>query len=163
MQTRHALVTLVGLAVILLFALVVSASAPLAEPVTFQESEPSISISLNTYNGKTEQGQSVAEYTFSNFQGVTCDINVGGPHSTAFNDPCYHRTEVYARGTTDLVSGVRTGQCWRPQFFERYWRIESNPTRSKRNSQYLPAGPVHTESHPDGFGQGRSGYGDSRF
>ncbi len=103
MQTRHALVSLVGLAVILLFALVVSASPPLIEPATFQNSQPSISISLNSYQGKTEQGQSVAQFTFRNFQDVTCDINVGGPHSTSFNDPCYHRAEVYERGTTNRV------------------------------------------------------------
>ena len=108
MRTRHALVTLVGLAVILLFALVVSASPPLVEPATFQDNSPTVDISLNTYNGVTEQGQPAAQYTFTNFQDVTCDINVGGPHSTAFNDPCYHRSEVYARGTT---SPNLAGQC----------------------------------------------------
>ena len=26
--------------------------------------------------------------------------DVGGPHHTVFEDPCYYRSEVYERGTT---------------------------------------------------------------
>ena len=163
MRTRHALVTLVGLAVILLFALVVSASPPLVEPATFQDNSPTVDISLNTYNGVTEQGQPAAQYTFTNFQDVTCDINVGGPHSTAFNDPCYHRSEVYARGTT---SPNLAGQCGlgSDRSFSKGDGV-SRVIRYGQNliSQGLSCRPLHTEGLPDGFGQERGGYSDGRF
>ena len=33
----------------------------------------------------------------------------GGPHSVTFNDPCYHRSEVYERGTNNRVDQCERG------------------------------------------------------
>lgn len=68
---------------------------------------PLVNINLNFHNGVTQQGQSLAQYTFWHFQRITCDMNVGGPHSTSFDDPCYYRRYVYERDTTNDIS-----RCW---------------------------------------------------
>ena len=99
MRTKVPVVTLVGMGALLLAALAVI-FAPPAQTVYAQDNLPTVEINLNSYNGVTTAGQSVAQYTFKNFQDITCHKNVGGPHHTAFEDPCYHRTEVYERGTT---------------------------------------------------------------
>ena len=98
MRTKVPVVTLVGVGALLLAALAVI-FAPRAQTV-YAQGPPSVEINLNSYNGVTTVGQSVAQYTFKNFQGITCDENIGGPHHTAFDDPCYYRSEVYERGTT---------------------------------------------------------------
>ena len=102
-QNRQSIVTLVWAGVLSLFALALFAFLPRAQPATFQGDTPTVEITLNNYVGKVIQGQSVAKYNFRNFQSITCDVNDGNQHSTAFDDPCYHRTEVYERGTTNRV------------------------------------------------------------
>ena len=109
MRTRLSIVTLVGAGALLLIALaVISASRP--KTVFAQGTDPTVEINLNSYNGVTRQGQSVAQYTFKNFQSITCnkeDVEI--QHSTMFDDPCYHRSEVYERGTTTHVSQCGLG------------------------------------------------------
>ena len=102
-QNRQSIVTLVWAGVLSLFALALFAFLPRVQPATFQGDTPTVEINLNNYEGKVPQGQSVAQYTFRNFQSITCDVNDGNQHSTKFNDPCYYRTEAYERGTTNLV------------------------------------------------------------
>ena len=102
-QNRQSIVTLVWAGVLSLFALALFAFLPRVQPATFQGDTPTVEINLNNYVGKVIQGQSVAKYNFRNFQSITCDVNDGNQHSTAFDDPCYHRTEVYERGTTNRV------------------------------------------------------------
>ena len=97
MQTKLPIVALVGAGALLLAALAVFFT--LRSQTAFAQDSPSVEIDLNSHNGVTQQGQSVAQYTFRNFQSITCN-KAGGPHHTAFNDPCYHRSEVYERGTT---------------------------------------------------------------
>ena len=109
MQIRQLTVTLVWAGVLLLFALALLSFLPRAQPATFQNGSPTVEISLNNYEGKVPHGQSVAQYTFRDFQSITCDKNGGYQHSTAFDDPCYHRSEVYERGTTNRVSQCERG------------------------------------------------------
>ena len=109
MQIRQPIVTLVWAGVLLLFALALLSFLPRAQPATFQNGSPTVEISLNNYEGKVPHGQSVAQYTFRDFQSITCDKNDGNQHSTAFDDPCYHRSEVYERGTTNRVSQCERG------------------------------------------------------
>ena len=109
MQIRQLTVTLVWAGVLLLFALALLSFLPRAQPATFQNGSPTVEISLNNYEGKVPHGQSVAQYTFRDFQSITCDKNGGYQHSTAFDDPCYHRSEVYERGTTNRVSQCEQG------------------------------------------------------
>ena len=99
MRTKLPIVALVGAGALLLAALAVFFTLR-AQTVYAQDPEPSVEIDLNSYKGITKQGQSVAQYTFKNFQSITCDKNDGNEHSTVFLDPCYHRSEVYERGTT---------------------------------------------------------------
>ena len=63
-------------------------------------------IDLNNFFGNATWGQPLAQYTFENFQSIKCDANDGNQHSTTFDDPCYHRTEIYDRGTNN-----RVGEC----------------------------------------------------
>ena len=109
MQIRQPIVTLVWAGVLLLFALALLSFLPRAQPATFQNGSPTVEINLNNYEGKVPHGQSVAQYTFRDFQSITCDKNNGNQHSTAFDDPCYHRSEVYERGTTNRVSQCERG------------------------------------------------------
>ena len=37
------------------------------------------------------------QFTFTNFQNITCDKNDGGTHNTAYDDPCYFQVEVHQR------------------------------------------------------------------
>ena len=64
MRTKLSIVTLVGAGALLLIALAVI-SAPRAQVAHAQS--PSVEINLNSYNGVTRQGQSVAQYTFKQF------------------------------------------------------------------------------------------------
>ena len=108
-QNRQSIVTLVWAGVLSLFALALFAFLPRAQPATFQDGTPIVEINLNNYEGKVPQGQSVAQYTFRNFQSITCDVNDGNQHSTKFDDPCYYRSEAYERGTTNLVDQCAPG------------------------------------------------------
>ena len=104
-RTRLPIVTLVGAGALLLIALAVII-APRTQTVYAQNPGPSVEIDLNSYNGSAEHGQPLAQYTFKNFQSITCDVNDGNQHSTTYDDPCYHRTEIYHRGTNN-----RAGEC----------------------------------------------------
>ena len=100
MQTKQSIITLVGAAILLLFALAVISFVPPAPtihalaPSLQEETQPHITIDFNTYNATEEYGNSLyANLTFTNFQSMTCDKNDGGTHHTAFDDPCYFRSE----------------------------------------------------------------------
>ena len=100
MQTKLPIVALVGAGALLLVALAVILT--LRSQTAFAQNGPTVEIDLNSHNGITKHGQSVAQYTFRNFQDITCEKNAQNQHQhhTAFDDPCYHRSEVYERGTT---------------------------------------------------------------
>ena len=104
MQTKQSTITLVGAAILLLFALAVISFVPPAptihalSPSLQGETQPTVAIEFNTYNSKEEFGTPIhARLTFTNFQDITCDKNDGGTHHTAFDDPCYFQAEVHRR------------------------------------------------------------------
>ena len=104
MQTKQSIITLVGAAILLLFALAVISFVPPAptihalSPSLQGETQPTVAIEFNTYNSKEEFGTPIhARLTFTNFQDITCDKNDGGTHHTAFDDPCYFQAEVHRR------------------------------------------------------------------
>ena len=76
MRTRLSIVTLVGAGALLLLIALAVISAPRTKTVFAQETDPTVEINLNSYNGVTRQGQSVAQYTFKNFQSITCDARM---------------------------------------------------------------------------------------
>ncbi len=100
MRTKLPIVTLVGAGALLLAALAVIFT--LRAQTAYAQNGPTVEIDLNSYKGITKQGQSVARYTFKNFQDITCEKNAQNQHQhhTAFDDPCYHRSEVYERDPT---------------------------------------------------------------
>ena len=68
MQTKLPIVTVVGAAALLLTVLAV-VIASRAQTAYAQGAQPTVSISLNTYNGVVPQGESLyAQYKFSNLQ-----------------------------------------------------------------------------------------------
>ena len=105
MRTKLAIVTVIGAGALLIAVLAVFiASRP--QIAYAQNSQPTVQIGLNNVFGNATRGQPLAQYTFKNFQSITCDVNDGNQHSTTFDDPCYHRTEIYHRGTNN-----RAGEC----------------------------------------------------
>ena len=147
-QTRQSIVTLVWAGVLSLFALALISFLPRAQPATFQEPQPTVEIvptveiELNSWNGVTPHWQSVARYTFKNFQSITCDKNdVNHQHSTAFDDPCYHRTEIYERGTTNHVDQcVRGGEGGNRSFSKGDGILKEVPYRGNVIPQTCPVG-----------------------
>ena len=104
MQSKQTIITLVGAAILLLFALAVISFVPPAptihalSPSLQGETQPTVAVEFNTYNSKEEFGTPIhARLTFTNFQDITCDKNDGGTHHTAFDDPCYFQAEVHRR------------------------------------------------------------------
>ncbi len=104
MQTKHSIITLAGVGILLLYALTVISFAPRTPMIEAQapslqeQNEPAVAIEFNTWNSKEEFGTSIhAQLTFTNFQDITCDKNDGGEHHTAFDDPCYFQVEVHQR------------------------------------------------------------------
>ena len=105
MRTKLAIVTVIGAGALLIAVLAVFiASRP--QIAYAQNSQPTVQIGLNNVFGNATRGQPLAQYTFKNFQSIACDVNDGNQHSTTFDDPCYHRTEIYHRGTNN-----RAGEC----------------------------------------------------
>ena len=108
MPTKLLIVTVVGAGALLIAALAgIVASRP--QIAYAQNPQPSVHIDLNNVFGNAKPGQTLAFYTFRNFQSVTCDKNVGGPHHTSFDDVCYHRTEIYDRATNNRNSDCEQG------------------------------------------------------
>ena len=105
MRTRGPIILIVGVGALLLAAMTVLIASKAKK--AYADHVPLVNINLNSHNGVTQQGQSLAQYTFWHFQRITCDMNVGGPHSTSFDDPCYYRRYVYERDTTNDIS-----RCW---------------------------------------------------
>ncbi len=108
MQTKLPVIFLIGAGALLIAALaVIIASRP---QIAFaQNSQPTVRIDLNHYLGNATYGQNLATYTFENFQSITCDKNVGGPHYTSFDDVCYYRAEIYDRGTNNRNDACEQG------------------------------------------------------
>ena len=104
MQTKHSIITLAGVGILLMYVLTVISFAPRTPTIEAQapslqeQNEPAVAIEFNTWNSKEEFGTSIhAQLTFTNFQDITCDKNDGGEHHTAFDDPCYFQVEVHQR------------------------------------------------------------------
>ena len=104
MQTKHSIITLAGVGILLLYALTVISFAPRTPTIEAQapslqeQNEPAVAIEFNTWNSKEEFGTPIhARLTFTNFQDITCDKNDGGEHHTTFDDPCYFQVEVHQR------------------------------------------------------------------
>ena len=76
MRTKLPIVFLVGAGTLLLVALAVIFT--FRAQTAFAQDGPLVEINLNFNNGITEQGQSVAQYTFSNFNSITCDVECRG-------------------------------------------------------------------------------------
>ena len=90
LRTKQSVIFLAGTGALLIAVLaVIIASRP--QIAYAQNPGPSVRIDLNSYNGNLSRGQPFATYIFENFQSITCDKSVGGPHHTLFDDVCYHR------------------------------------------------------------------------
>ena len=108
MQTKLPVIFLIGAGALLIAALAATiASRP--QIAYAQNSQPTVRIDLNHYIGNATYGQNLATYTFENFQSITCDKNVGGPHHTTFDDVCYYRAEIYDRGTNNRNKACEQG------------------------------------------------------
>ena len=79
MRTKVPVVTLVGVGALLLAALAVI-FAPRAQTAYAQDEDgtPTVEIDLNSNSGVTPVMQSVAQYTFRNFQDITCENECRG-------------------------------------------------------------------------------------
>ena len=141
MRTKLSIVTVVGAGALLLIALAVIIAPP--PQIAFaQNPQPSVRIELNHYIGKATYGQNLANYIFENFQTITCDKNVGGPHHTSFDDVCYHRTEIYDRVTNNRNYDCEQGLGGDRSFAKEdgIWRrINNNTLRSScpTGGQYI--------------------------
>ena len=141
MRTKVPVVTLVGVGALLLAALAVI-FAPRAQTV-YAQGPPTVEIDLNSNSGVTPVMQSVAQYTFRNFQDtehITCDENFGGPHHTAYNDPCYYRSEVYERDTMNLVDQCAPGGGGHRSFSQGAGISKVIPYRQNLIPSTCPAG-----------------------
>ena len=140
-RTNLTIVTIVGLGALLIAALTVII-APRRQIAYAQNPQPSVHIDLNNVFGNAKPGQTLAFYTFRNFQSVTCDKNVGGPHHTSFDDVCYHRTEIYDRATNSRHSGCEQG-LGGPRSFQKGNGIEFEyrhavlPSSCPKGGQYI--------------------------
>ena len=132
MRTNLLIVTVVGAGALLIAVLAV-VIAPRPQIAYAQNPQPSVQIDLNNVFGNASYGQTLAFYTFKNFQSITCDKNVGGPHHTTFDDVCYYRAEIYDRSTNS-----RNSDCERGLGGDRSFAKEDGIER-KRDSGALPS------------------------
>ena len=85
MQTKQSIITLVGAAILLLFALTLISFVPRTPTIEAQapslqgQNEPTVAIEFNTWNSKEEYGTSIqARLTFTNFQDITTATRMMG-------------------------------------------------------------------------------------
>ena len=80
MRTKLLIVTVFGAGALLIAALAVIIAPP-PQIAYAQNSQPTVQIELNHTFGNATPGQPLAQYTFLNFQSITCNANDGNQHS----------------------------------------------------------------------------------
>ncbi len=161
MRTKLSIIYLVGTGALLLILLAVII-AP--RPQIAHAQSPSVTIAWSASEAQmTQGGQLFAQYTFSNVDSLTCDENVGGPHSTTFDDPCYYMSKVLPRGDTP---GGKATQCQTSSFgspapWRSFSQSGANPRiirfGSNRISSSCPVGKYELKVTLAGSDKGNTG------